>query len=68
MTQNQVTLDHQLLESRDAAVAALLETVLNQVLKAQATDQLSASEYERTEEWLGHRNGSYNRGLTTRAG
>jgi len=74
MTQYQVTLDHQLLnqlfigESRDAAVAALLETVLNQVLKAQATEQLSASEYERTEERQGHRNGSYNRGLTTRVG
>jgi transposase-like protein len=74
MTHYQVTLDHQLLnqlfigDSRDAAVAALLETVLNQVLKAQATDQLSASTYERTEERLGLRNGSYSRGLTTRVG
>lgn len=74
MTHYQVTLDHQLLnqlfigDSRDAAVAALLETVLNQVLKAQATEQLSASAYERTEERLGLRNGSYSRGLTTRVG
>jgi len=40
MAQYQVTLDHQFLnqlfigESRDADAAALLETVLNQVLKA----------------------------------
>jgi putative transposase len=74
MTHYQVTLDHQLLnqlfigDSRDAAVAALLETVLNQVLKAQATEQLAASEYERTEERQGLRNGSYNRRLTTRVG
>ena len=62
MAQYQVTLDHQLLnqlfigENRDAGVAALLETVLNQVLKAQATEQLVASEYERTPERLGQRN------------
>lgn len=74
MAQYQVTLDHQLLnqlfigESRDAGVAALLETVLNQVLKAQATEQLAASEYERTPERQGQRNGSYSRGLTTRVG
>lgn len=74
MAQYQVTLDHQLLnqlfigENRDAGVSALLETVLNQVLKAQATEQLAASEYERTPERLGQRNGSYSRGLTTRVG
>ncbi|MGO4348541.1 transposase [Paenibacillus sp. MCAF9] len=54
MAKYQVTLDHQLLnqlfigESRDAGVAALLETVLNQVLKAQVTEQLAAEDYERT--------------------
>lgn len=74
MAQYQVALDHQLLnqlfigESRDAGVAAFLETVLNQVLKAQATEQLVASEYERTPERQGQRNGSYSRGLTTRVG
>ncbi|WP_179090251.1 IS256 family transposase [Paenibacillus sp. FSL H8-0548] len=55
-------------ESRDASVAALLETILNQVLKAQATEQLAASEYERTPERQGQRNGSYSRSLTTRVG
>ncbi|WP_028611688.1 IS256 family transposase [Paenibacillus harenae] len=74
MAQYQVTLDHQFLnqlfigENRDAGVAALLETVLNQVLKAQASEQLAASEYERTPERQGLRNGSYSRNLTTRVG
>lgn len=73
MAQYQVTLDHLLNqsfigESRDAGVAALLETVLNQVLKAQATEQLPASEYERTPDRQGQRNGSYSRNLTTRVG
>src|SRR5690606_12233113 len=53
---------------RDAGVAQLLETVLNQVLQAQATEQLAADAYERTEGRKGYRNGSYDRGLVTRAG
>ncbi|MBD8498531.1 transposase, partial [Paenibacillus arenosi] len=71
MTQYHITLDEPLLhqlfigESRDAGVAALLETVLNQVLKAQATDQLQAEHYERTEERQGYRNGTYPHTLTT---
>ncbi|MBD8501260.1 IS256 family transposase [Paenibacillus arenosi] len=74
MTQYHITLDEPLLhqlfigESRDAGVAALLETVLNQVLKAQATDQLQAEHYERTEERQGYRNGTYPHTLTTRVG
>lgn len=65
MTQYQITLDSQLLhqlffsESRDAGIAALLESILNQVLQAQATEQLKAGHYERSEERAGYRNGSY---------
>lgn len=74
MAQYQITLDEQLLhqlfigESRDAGVATLLETVLNQVLKAQATEQLHAERYERSEERQGYRNGTYPHTLTTRVG
>jgi putative transposase len=46
----------------------LLESVLNQVLQAQATEQLRAEPYERTEERKGYRNGTYPHQLTTRIG
>ena len=74
MAQYHITLDSQLLHqlflgnSRDEAVATLLESILNQVLKAQATEQLAAENYERTEERKDYRNGSYTRSLTTRIG
>ncbi|MNP27267.1 Transposase, Mutator family [compost metagenome] len=38
------------------------------MLKAQATEQLSAETYERTTERKGYRNGSYERELITRVG
>jgi len=74
MAQYQITLDAQLLQqlflgdSKDAGVAKLLESVLNQVLQAQATEQLGAEQYERTESRQGYRNGSYPHQLTTRVG
>lgn len=73
MAQYQITLDsklfHQLfLGDRDEAVAQLLESILNQVLQAQATEQLQAKNYERTEERKDYRNGTYTRTLTTRVG
>lgn len=74
MTQYQINLDSELLHqlflgnSKDAGVSALLESVLNQVLKAQASEQLAAEKYERTEERLGYRNGTYPHTLTTRVG
>jgi transposase-like protein len=74
MAQYQITLDsalfHQLFlgSSRDEAVATLLESILNQVLKAQATEQLNAENYERTEDRKDYRNGTYTRTLTTRVG
>jgi len=74
MAQYQITLDSKLLhqlfigDSRDEAVSTLLESILNQVLKSQATEQLAAENYERTDDRKDYRNGSYTRGLTTRVG
>ncbi len=68
----QITVDSQLLHqlflgnTQDAGVAKLLESVLNQVLQAQATEQLRAEPYERTEERKGYRNGTYPHQLSTR--
>jgi len=74
MAQYQITVDSDLLHqlflknSQDAGVASLLESVLNQVLQAQATEQLAAEPYERTEARQGYRNGTYPHQLTTRVG
>ena len=74
MAQYKITLDsdvlHQLFltKSKDSGVSALLESVLNQILQAEATEQLQAEPYERTEERQGYRNGSYPHKLTTRVG
>lgn len=74
MTHYQVTVDRELLHqlflgnSKDSGVSALLESVFNQILKAQATEQLAAEPYERTEDRKGYRNGSYPHRLTTRVG
>mgnify|MGYP001427365184 CR=1 FL=1 len=74
MAQYQINVDSELLHqlflgnSQDKGVAALLQSVLNQVLKAQATEQLHAERYERTEERLAYRNGSYPHTLSTRVG
>src|SRR5690606_26865279 len=55
-------------KNQDPGVAKLLESVLNQILKAQVTEQLGAEPYERTEDRKGYRNGDYPRQLTTRVG
>ena len=74
MAQYQITVDskvlHQLFltKSKDSGVSALLESVLNQILQAEATEQLQAEPYERTEERQGYRNGTYPHNLTTRVG
>lgn len=74
MAQYQITVDSQLLHqlflgnSQDSGVAKLLESVLNQVLQAQATEQLGAEPYERTDERQAYRNGTYPHQLTTRVG
>ena len=74
MAQYQINIDskilHQLFLSnaKDAAMASFLEEVLNQILQAQATEQLRAERYERTDERQGYRNGVYPHRLTTRVG
>jgi len=74
MAQYQITVDSQTLhqlfmtKSKDSGVSALLESVLNQILEAEATEQLKAEPYERTDERQGYRNGSYPHKLTTRVG
>ena len=74
MAQYKISLDsdvlHQLFltKSKDSGVSTLLESVLNQILQAEATEQLQAEPYERTEERQGYRNGSYPHKLTTRVG
>jgi len=57
-----------LLGNRENAVAKLLENVFNAVLKAQASEQLNAKPYERSEDRTSYRNGYRTRALTTRVG
>ncbi len=57
-----------MLGNRDQAVTKLLEEVFNAVLKAEASEQLGAQGYERTEDRLAYRNGYRIRPLTTRVG
>lgn len=52
----------------DRGMAALLEPVLNQLLRAEMTEHLGAAPRERTATRRGYRNGSYKRQLTTRVG
>ncbi len=60
MAHYQVTVDRDLLQGllvRDDGLARLVEHVVNQILDAQATEQLKAKPYEHTEERQGYRNG-----------
>jgi len=74
MAQYQITVDSEILQqlflgdSKESGVNKLLESVLNQVLKAQVTEQISAEHYQRTEDRKAYRNGSYPHQLTTRVG
>ena len=71
MTQYQVTLNAQTLQrlfSGEGQLAPLLESLLNQVLEAQVSEQLQAERYERTDARQGYRNGYKPRQLTTRVG
>jgi len=74
MAQYQVTLSSEILQqlflgdSKDSGVNKLLESVLNQVLQAQVTEQIGAEPYQRTEDRKAYRNGSYSHQLTTRVG
>ena len=60
MAQYQVIIDTDMLQhlfSKDEGLAKLAEQVLNQILKAQASEQLRAEPYERTDERQGYKNG-----------
>jgi len=54
MAHYQISVDSELLHQLfdgDEGVAKLVESVLNQVLQAQATEHLKAQPYERTLQW-----------------
>ena len=73
MTQLNITLSEEVLKelmlgNRDEAVTKLLETVFDAVLKSEASEQIGAKEYERTEDRQTYRNGYRTRQLTTRVG
>jgi len=73
MTQVHLTLEDDVLKElmlgkREEAVTKLLEQVFNSVLQAQATEQLNAEPYERSDERTTYRNGSRTRMLATRVG
>jgi putative transposase len=52
----------------DTGLQGLVETVLNQVLEAQVSDQIGALPYERSEQRRAYRNGSRPRTLYSRVG
>jgi transposase-like protein len=73
MTQLNITLDEGILKelmlgNRDDAVRKLLEVVFDAVLQAEATEQLGAEQYERSDSRITYRNGFRTRILTTRVG
>ncbi len=74
MARINITLETELLhglfskDGKDDAFAKLLETILNQVLEAQSTEQIGAAPYERTDERTARRNGFRERDMTTRIG
>ncbi|GMA65778.1 hypothetical protein GCM10025859_62180 [Alicyclobacillus fastidiosus] len=67
-----INLDDEFLDGlftqNDQGVASLLEKVINLFLKAQATEQLQAEPYERSENRRDQRNGTYPHQLTPRVG
>ena len=74
MAQVNLTLDSEVLkglftaEGRDEAFAGLVSIILNQVLSAQASEQIGAEPYERSDERCTYRNGYRERERTTRVG
>lgn len=74
MAQLNITLDTDLLkdlfsfEGRDKAFASLMQTILNQVLEHQVSEQVGAKYYERTEGRQAYRNGYRERTMRTRVG
>jgi len=73
MAQLHFTLDYDFLiglfsESKDEAFAKLMEALLNQVLKAESSEQLGAENYQRSNSRKDYRNGTRTRSLVTRVG
>ena len=73
MTQINITLEEEILKdlfmgNREKSVTILLEQVINAVLSKQASEQLNAQPYERSDDRLTYRNGYRERELTTRVG
>jgi transposase-like protein len=74
MAQINLTVDSELLkglftaDGKDEAFAALVSTILNQVLSAQASEQIGAQPYERSDERRAYRNGYREREMHTRVG
>src|SRR5919199_945449 len=71
MARYEITLDSEQLTdllTEDQGLQGLVETVLNQVLEAQGTEQIGAHPYERSAGRKAYRNGSRLRTLTTRVG
>ena len=74
MAQYQITLDSENLHhlfmstSKKSGMAPLMESILNQVLQAQASEQINAERYERNDGRKGYRNGTYPHQISTRVG
>ena len=73
MAQINFTLDYDffiglLKESKEDAFSKLMESMLNQILKAESEEQLGAGTYERTDFRRDYRNGTRGRSLVTRLG
>jgi len=74
MAQLNITVDSELLkglftaDGKDQAFADLVSTILNQVLNAQASEQVGALPYERSDERIAYRNGYRQREMHTRIG
>lgn len=74
MAQINLTVDSELLkglftaDGKEEAFAALVSSMLNQVLNAQASEQVGAQPYERSDERRAYRNGYREREMHTRVG
>ena len=68
ITLNEETLKELMLGNRDEALRKLLEAIFNAVLKAEASEQVGADLYERTDERQTYRNGYRERQFKTRVG
>lgn len=74
MAQFNITVETEILKDlftqsgKDKAFAKLMESILNQVLQAQASEQIGAGYYERNADRQAYRNGTRDRSMKTRIG